>query len=165
MRSENALRGVPGLPFGLVLRSGRRRARSRGAVWRGVRPKRMLPGVPGRPLGRKCQYPGWFLRVFARREGRLRGAPGRPLGRKCQYPGGFLRVFARREGRMCENHELSTILPLGRGDATGRGRAWGLGKTHILLMYLSPIFTLKRQFFGLSRDPKIDPKPLCVEGT
>ena len=34
---------------------------------------------------------------------------------------------------MCENHVLSTILPLGRGEATGRGRAWGLDKTHILL--------------------------------
>ena len=34
---------------------------------------------------------------------------------------------------MCENHVLSTILPLGGGEATGRGRAWELDKTHILL--------------------------------
>ena len=49
---------------------------------------------------------------------------GRPLERKMQYSGGFLRVFARREGPMCENHEPSMILPLGRGDATASGRAW-----------------------------------------
>ena len=34
---------------------------------------------------------------------------------------------------MCENHELSTILPFGRGDAMEDGRAWRLDKTHILL--------------------------------
>ena len=34
---------------------------------------------------------------------------------------------------MCENRVLSTILPLGRGVATGSGRAWRWGKTHILL--------------------------------
>ena len=42
----------------------------------------------------------------------LRDSPGRPLERKCKYPDWFLMVFARREGTMCENHVLSTILPL-----------------------------------------------------
>ena len=126
--TEFALRKAPGM-----FRSGRG---CPGGVFRGgVRPRRVLRDVPGTPLGRKCQYPGGFLRVFARFEGRLRGDPGRPLGRKCQYSGGFLRVFARREGPMCENHVLSTILPLGGGEATGPGRAWVCvcGKTDILL--------------------------------
>ena len=82
--------------------------------------------------GRGC--PGGAFRGGVRPRRVLRDVPGRPLGRKCQYPGGFLRVFARREGRMCENHELSTILPFGRGDAMGEGRVWWWwGKTHILL--------------------------------
>ena len=52
---------------------------------------------------------------------------------------------------MCENHELSTILPLGRGDAMEGGRAWKLDKTQILLQNVR--FVEARRDFAKMRFP------------